>query len=237
MAHSNAWDEAAPADGDLLGQGDNEIRRDKIDTRERLQEAGIIMDVSTTVDGRQAVQNGGNHPTSPIIYKADQTTPLMTPSDTAMTLAVGANWVGGNVTTGDDPGHRHTRALALRVAGTLSVGRILVSLRAPVDLEFTQCTITVFTAPDGNSLRINGFVHAAPGPTDDPTTGGTEIWSIDGNKPTIPTGGATFRNSTTTFDNTTTMNQDDEIVFEIENTGAWSTTPAELTVQMDVLAS
>lgn len=237
MPHTNSWDETAPADGDLLGQGDNEIRRDKLDTRERLQEGGVIMQVSTTVDGRHAVTNGGNHPTSFILYQSDQTTPLLTPTDTTLTLAAAATYIGGNVTTGDDPGHRHTGSLALRVAGNLSTGTINISLRAPVALAFTRCSITVFTPPDGATLRISGVVHTpAPAATADPAAGGTAIWLVQANKPTIPVGGATYRNATTTFDNVTSMAVNEEIVFAIDNTGAWTTTPADLTIQMDVLA-
>lgn len=230
MPVSNAWNEATPADPDALSQGAAAIRTFKIDVRQRMQQGGVLWLDSLSTDGLHAV-NAGGAGVGPDIYKSDKATKLVTWADTGATMVAGATWIGGNVTSGTDPGHVHTGTVALRVSGAVSVGKIKASFRAPRNLTFVNMSIVVFTAPGGNTLRVQALLLSAPTTATDRNTAANSIFSPTSNAPTIAVGA--FSASSNTF-NTLTMNSGDEIVFSIDNTGAWSPTPADLSIQLDV---
>lgn len=233
MPVSNAWNENVPADTDVLSLGDDSIRQFKLDIRQRLQQGGQLMQDSLSTDGLHAV-NAGGAGIGPDIYKSDKATKLVTWADAGATMVAGSNWIGGNVTTGADPGHLHTGVIAVRVSGALVAGRIKASFRVPTRgaLTFTVVKVSavVFASPATQALRVNVVRIAAPALNTDPNSGGTSIFTVVGDRPSIAIGN--FRVAPVAPTGTATFNAGDEMVFEIDNTGF--TAAADLTIQCDV---
>lgn len=234
---TRAWSDTAPAAGDKVGEGDDRMRDDRQNARERLVRGGHYMADTGYLVAGDDTDHEGKHVrgigAGPDIYRAsDKTTKLVAyPDDTTVDMSNATSGVlGPNITSGTNPGHLHTGTIAIRVAGLLASGRIKVAVRAPRALTFVRVWPVVFTAPTGASLVLNAYKIVAPTATTDRNSGGTALWLIAGNKPTILAG--QFSGTTTTFDNATTANAGDEIVFEIE-AGAW-TAVSDLTINFEV---
>lgn len=233
MSVSNAWDESKPADGDVLSQGDDEIRKFKLDVRQRMQAGGVLCADSVNTDGLHAV-NAGGAGVGPDIYKSDKATKLLSFTNSSVDAGTGVNITGGNVTSGTDPGHLHTGAIAIQVPGALLSGRIKASFRVPVRASLTlsvvKVSIVVFTAPTAAVLRVNIVRIQNPLTTTDRTTGGTSIFTATGDRPAIAIG--QFSASATANISNGVFNAGDEFVAEIDSTGFASA--ADLTIQVDV---
>lgn len=236
MASRN-WDDTQPPSGQDVGQGDDRMRDDRENARERLVRGGHYMTSTAYVASGTDNDNEGKHVVGigagPHIYQSDKSTKLISfPNDTTVDMTNATSGVlGPNITSGNDPGHTHTGTVALRVTGAVVAGRIKVSFRAPRALTFVKASLVVFTSPATADLRVSAFKFTAPGAGINRGAGGTAVWLVNANKPTVPVG-ANFSGSTTTFDNVTTLAAGDEVVFEIDATGF--TAAADLSIQLDV---
>jgi hypothetical protein len=242
---TRVWNEGAPGSGDNVGEGDDRIRDDKFDTRERLQQGGHVVSsggpytpsgATANNDGKHAVANGGDHPTGFKVYKSDQTTTQCDFSDTAITAGTGVSIVGGNITSGAEPGHTHRGTIAIWLPGSISPGRARAVFRAPKALTFEQLHIHVITRhTGGGNLRLNvGLLSPVADGTDRFGAAATAIQAV-GDRPVLLPSGNYHDDGNSVF-TTASMNADDELVFDIENTGAaWGTSPQDILIHVDVL--
>lgn len=221
---TNAWSNAAPAAGDPLGSGDDEIRKFRVDVQERWQNGGVLCGDSTDKDGRHAVNAHGV--ASPNIYKSDKTAVLVAFSDTLVDMTGATSVTGPNITSGNNPGHSHSGAIAFRFAGALSPGRLAASFRLPARpasgatvWTFDRVTAIVFATP-ATSTRVDLYVLTAPGAATNRNSAGTSVWAeVAGSMPTITN--PNFSDTKTSF-TTTTANAGDELVVEVEVSGGAS---------------
>ena len=213
----------APAESDKVGLGDDEFRFFRDDNTERSREGGVEWGTSVTTDGRHCVGIGNG----PDIYKADKATKLVTYADTGATMVAGSSWSGGNVTTGNNPGHGHTGTIVVRVSGTVSTGQIRVAVRVPRPITFVRAAVVVFTTPGVGGLRVDIKKLVAPINTTNRLAAGASIFALDADKPQIVAG--EFGGSTTTF-GTTTAAAGDEILFYVD----LANSAADLTISFEV---
>lgn len=212
MAHTQAWSKTIPASGDPVGQGDDEIRDLRRDVEERLLYGGTVMDDSDTTDGRMAVDAGGSG-VSPIVYKSDMVTPLITPTDTGVAFAEAIT--GPGVSSGDDPGHLHTGVIIFNVPLTLTAGRLKpLIFEAPRALTVLEIKMVLGTLPTTTDCVITAWKLAAPIlDTTDRYAAGTALFTAP-NRPTCtPT---EYANASTTFVATTDdLAAGDQLTFEV----------------------
>lgn len=221
MAITRDWNESDPSNSDKLGTGASDVRDLRLDIEEREVNGGHAWNQATFAnDGRHNVADGFK------VYKADRTTVAFDYTDGAQTAASGVNFVGGNVTTGDDPGHTHTRTIIVVVPGVIVPGRFKTTFRAPRAITFTEARLLIWTRPTTGTLTIDIAILSATGLTDDPNaTGATTIFS---SKPTVTA--ANYRGSSTGF-STTSMTAGQELVFSAD-AGGFTGSPADLTIQL-----
>lgn len=242
---TRVWNETAPGSGDNVGEGDDRIRDDKFDTRERLQQGGHVVSsggpytpsgATANNDGKHAVANGGDHPTGFKIYKADQTTVLVDFADGAITPAAGVTLSGVNITSGTEPGHKHRGTIAIWLAGITTPGRVHATFRAPKALTFEQVHVHVMTRhTGGGNLRVNVGVLTTPADNLDRVGAAATAIQAAGDRPVVLPSGNYHDDGNSVF-STPSMNADDELVFDIENTGAaWGTNPSDIMIHVDVL--
>jgi hypothetical protein len=245
MCATRIWNEGAPGSGDNVGEGDDRIREEKFDTRERLQQGGHVVSsggpytpAATTAnnDGKHAVANGGDHPTGFKVYKADQSTVQCDFSDTAITAGTGVSFVGGGVSSGAEPGHTHRGTIAIWLPGAISPGRARAVFRAPKSLTFEQAHVHVMTRhTGGGSLRLNIGKLIAPADGVDRIAASPTAIQAAGDRPILAPSGNYHDDGNSVF-SVATMAADDELLFDIEDTGAaWSTSPVDVLVHLDVL--
>lgn len=237
------WNEGAPASGDNVGEGDDRIREEKFDTRERLQQGGHVVESGgpyvpaagvADTDGRHAV-NGTNHPIGFKVYKSDKSTVLLDFADGAITAASGVTISGTNITSGTDPGHVHNGVIAIWIPGAVAPGRVRVNFRAPKALTFVQAHVHVITRhTGGGNLRLNIGKLTAPADGTDRMAASATALQAAGDRPFLVPAGNYHDDGNSVF-SVTTMNADDELVFDIENTGgAWGANPQDVMIHLDV---
>lgn len=237
---SQSWSDTSPAVGDKVGEGDDRMRDDRKNVRERLVRGGHWMVDTTYVVASDATDDEGKHVrgigAGPDIYKSDKTTKLVAyPDDNTVDMTNATTGIlGPGITTGTNPGHKHTGTISLRVAGALTAGRIKVAFRAPRAMTFVRCQVIVFTAPTAADITFQAYRllggGGAPANTTNRGAGGDAFWLVAANKPKIISG--QFAGITTTFDNVSSVAAGEEIVFEIES-GAWASA-ADLTINFEV---
>lgn len=242
MATRN-WNESSPASGDNVGEGDDRIREEKFDDRERLQQGGHVMESGgpytpaagvADTDGRHAVA-GTNHPIGFKVFKSDKTTVLLDFADGAITPAAGVTVTGVNITSGTDPGHKHTGVIAIWLPGAVAPGRARVAFRAPKPITFVQAHVHALTRHiGGGNLRLNIGLLSTPGDGVDRIAAVATAIQAAGDRPFLVPGGNYHDDGNSVF-STASMNADDELVFDIENTGgAWGANPQDVLIHLDV---
>lgn len=235
---TSAWTDATPGSGDKLGDGDDRIREDKKNVRERLLRGGhyfadasyIVAGDDTDHEGKHIVGVGAG----PHVWRSDKTTKLVDfTNDTTVDMTNATSGIlGPGITTGTDPGHTHTRSMVVVAPGTLTTGRIKAFWRVPVALTLVRAHFVVGTPPSGGSMIFQAYEINAPTSATDRTAAGTgDAFWLPGSRPTILVG--TYSINTTTFDGAagTAVDAGDEIAFEIDTV---SGSPADLTITLDV---
>lgn len=119
------WDaayESSPAGSDPKSQGDDRIRENKVDVRERENVGGHVWkDANKDLDGRHAVDAGGSG-ISPHIYKANKTSLLVEYTDALIRLYENLQLDKNLIVTGTT---QLNGALTLGATSSLNVGGIL----------------------------------------------------------------------------------------------------------------
>ena len=256
---TRAWSDTDPPEGQDIGLGDDRMRDNREDGRERDLQGGHHMDTLTSVGSTTANAEGahrvGAGPTlgsvsggGPHVYKSTggDTSPdvLIEYADDGADLNTDAQWRGPNVSSGTDPGHKHTASIMFYLTGTLIAGRLKKAFRVPdrdslypvqaTSLDIVKVSATIFTRPTSGDVRVNVFVDKTPTDNGDRNSSGTTIFAADGDKPIITSAGSEFYNESTTINaQGLTLGIDDEIFVEID-AGPAPVGAADLTVQVDV---
>lgn len=196
--------EGTPSGGDPGNVIDNRIQEHKENIRLRGEQGGHIFtddpggkhaaNSHSDRDGRHVVDAGGAG-VSPDIYKSpavdpDVNTKLITFTDGGAAMVAGSSWSGGNITTGDDPGHGHhaTLVIPLPATGTGRVEGVVFENRGNGDLTVKEARLICFTAPAGGVVDVDINVYTVALATD-PGAGGTGVSIFGGNPhPTIAAG-------------------------------------------------
>lgn len=139
-------------------------------------------------DGRHVVDAGGSG-ISPHRYKSDGTTELVTCSDTGEAMVAGSNWSGGNVTTGENPGHGHDVSWNVYLPST-AVGRVTAVMFHNLGngtVVLISCKIQCWTAPGAGGLTVD--IHKLDNTHTDPnSTGADDDGTVFSTKPVIASG-------------------------------------------------
>lgn len=240
---TRVWNEGAPASGDNVGEGDDRIREEKFDTRERLQQGGHVVESggpyappagTADTDGRHAVA-GTNHPIGFKVFKSDKSTVLLDFADAAITPAAGVTISGVNITSGTEPGHKHNGTIAIVIPGSTAPGRAKIAFRAPKTLTFIQAHVTVMVRhTGGGNLKLNIKLLTAPTDATDRVAAAGAAIQVLGDRPSLAPSGNFHDDGNSVF-STASMNADDELVFDIENDGAaWGANPQDIVIHLDV---
>jgi hypothetical protein len=194
--------EGTPAGSDPGSVIDDRIQELKEQIGRRLEQGGhILSDDPRSVhiansqsarDGRHVVDAGGSG-IGPDIYKsptadADINTKLITYADTGAAMVAGSDWSGGNVTTGNDPGHGHHATLVIPLPATATgrVEGVVFENRGNGVLTLVDMRLICFTPPSGGTVNVDIQSHTVADATD-PGTAGSSV--IDPNThPTIADG-------------------------------------------------
>jgi hypothetical protein len=183
--------EATPSGADPGNVIDNRMQEHKENIRLRGEQGGHIYtddpggvhsaNSHNDRDGRHVVDAGGSG-VGPDIYTSpsddpDVNTKLITYSDTGAAMMAGATWTGGNITTGNDPGHGHHTTLMIPLPAT-ATGRV-------EGVQFVNAGNGVLTVV---SMQLVCFTPPSTvGVDTDPGSAGSSV--IDGNPhPTIADG-------------------------------------------------
>jgi hypothetical protein len=202
---------------------DNKISDEREQIRRRLQQGGQLMQEASpneARDGRHCVGVGGD--LGPHIYKADKTTKLVDYTDTGAAMVAGSNWTGGNVTTGNNPGHAHDSTIVIPLVRNV-VGRIpgLSFLnRGNGTLTLLKAQLTAWTAPGAAGTiatmwKIAGDLAIS---AVNPNSAGTDIFAGQGNK-LLLSSGEFWGPVRTTFDDAALADGDAWVFAITANTG------------------
>ena len=181
---TNSWLNTIPASGETVSTGDDRMRLDRVDVYERLVQGGHFVDNVDAVgvatkpdDGKHVVGIGADG--GPHIFQSNKSTKLVNyTNDTTVDMTNATSGViGPNITTGTDPGHKHSGSIIFRIPGALTGGRQKILFDSPRNYEIYLVQLVVFTRPTGGSqLEVDIFDLAAPADGVDRATAGASIF-------------------------------------------------------------
>jgi len=158
---ANQWINTTPASGDQVSSGDDKMREDRVNTSERTKQGGHYMANADPVSNAQENDDGkhvaGYGPNGgPHIYRSDRSTKLVDfSSDTVIDMTNATTLTAPGVTTGTDPGHKHSGSIVFRIGSTLASGRQKVLFDTPRNMEIYSVQLVVGTRPGSGTLDVD----------------------------------------------------------------------------------